>query len=268
MPTNDYHQDNRKSWNAATEQHHSHKPDLIQRYQNGWNNLHDDDMQLLGDLKGKQVVHLQCNDGQDTVSIAKFLGADVTGVDISDYAIAAARKLSTETNIPATFVRSDIFEWFDQNETLYDAVYASYGTFVWIADLNQWARGIAKTLKPGGRFVMIDFHPVAGMYEVDWSLRYDYMGGKRIHTGGVGDYAGDDYEGKFKNPHVAHEFPWGIADIITPLIEVGLTLTQFKEYPYINGWQCFPNMRNEDRRFYPPDDKPIMPMMFSIIATK
>jgi SAM-dependent methyltransferase len=268
MPTNDYHQDNRKSWNAATEQHHTHKPDLIERYKNGWNNLHDDDMQLLGDLTGQRVVHLQCNDGQDTVSIAKFRGGDVTGIDISDYAIESARKLSAEANIPATFVCSDIFEWFDQNEMPFDTVYTSYGAFVWIADLYEWARGIAKVLKPGGRFVMIDFHPAIGMFEFDWSLVYDYMGGKRILTGGVGDYVGDDYESKFKNPHVAHEFPWGIADIITPLLEAGLILTQFKEYPYINGWRRFPEMRNEERRFYLLDDKPVMPLMFSIIATK
>ena len=35
-----YHEENRKSWNAATKQHHSHKPDLIEQYKNGWNNLY------------------------------------------------------------------------------------------------------------------------------------------------------------------------------------------------------------------------------------
>ncbi|MDQ7026244.1 MAG: class I SAM-dependent methyltransferase [Anaerolineae bacterium] len=268
MPTNDYHQDNRKSWNAATEQHHSHKPDLIARYQKGWNNLHPDDMQLLGDLTGQRVVHLQCNDGQDTVSIAKFCGGDVTGIDISDYAIESARKLSKEANIPATFVRSDIFEWFEQNETPFDVVFTSYGAVGWIADVQQWARGIAKSLKRGGRFVMIEFHPLINMYEIDWSLQYDYMGGKCITDGGVGDYVGDDYEGKFKNPYKAHEFSWGIGDILGALLESGLTLKHFKEYPYNNGWQRFPEMKNVERRFYLPDDKPTMAMMFSIIATK
>lgn len=268
MPTNDYHQQNRKSWNAATQQHHTHKPDLIERYQNGWNNLHDDDMALLGDLTGKTLAHLQCNDGQDTVSIAKFLHANATGIDISDYAIEAARRLSAETAIPATFVRSDIFEWFEQNDTLFDVVYTSYGSFNWISDLNSWAKGIAKSLKPDGRFVIIDFHPVIAMYEIDWSLQYDYMGGKHLGFNGVSDYVGDDYEGKFKNPHPSHEFCWGLTDVITALLEAGLTLKQFKEYPYINGWQRFPDMRNEGRRFYALDNKPVMPMMFSIIATK
>jgi len=268
VPTNRYHQQNRQSWNAATHQHHTHKPDLIERYQKGWNNLHDDDMALLGDLTGKTVVHLQCNDGQDTICIAKFRGGTVTGIDISDYAIESARKLSGETGIPATFVRSDIFEWFDHNTTPFDVVYTSYGAIVWISDVQQWARGIAKSLKSGGKFVMIDFHPMMGMYEIDWSLQYDYMGGKTVETGGVGDYVGDDYEGQFKNPHQSYEFCWGMGDIIGAVLEAGLRLTHFKEYPYLNGWQRFPVMRNEGRRFYLPVDKPNMALMFSLIATK
>lgn len=266
--SNEYHESNRLSWNAATEQHHTHKPDLIERYKNGHNNLHDDDMQLLGELAGKTLVHLQCNDGQDTVSIVKHLGGTVTGVDISDYAIEFARKLAAETEADATFIRSDILDWFKETEPTYDVVYTSYGAIVWIADVNTWAHGIAEVLKPGGRFVMIDFHPLMGMYEIDWSLQYDYMGGKRVDSGGVGDYVGDDYEGEFQNPHRAYEFCWGMADIIGALLNAGLQLQAFKEYDYINGWQRFPKMRTEGRKQYLPDDQIKMALMFSIVATK
>lgn len=263
-----YHEQNRKSWNNATKQHHSHKPDLIERYKNGWNNLHEDDMTLLGDIQGKTVAHLQCNDGQDTISIAKFCSAEVTGIDISDYAIESAKKLSEETGIPAKFVRSDIFEWFDNNETPYDVVYTSYGTINWIADIKRWAKGIARTLNAGGKFVMIDFHPLVGMFELDWSVKYDYMSGRPDETGGVGDYVGDDWEGNFENKQTAYEFAWGIGDILTALLEAGLILEQFTEYAHLNGWQRFPEMQNEGRKWYFPDDKPILPNMFSIIARK
>lgn len=267
MP-NDYHERNRQSWNSATQQHHSHKPDLIERYKAGYNHLHEDDMVLLGDLTGKTLVHLQCNDGQDTVSIAQHLGATVTGVDISDYAIDFARKLAAATDTAATFVRSDIFDWFEDSTTQYDVVYTSYGALVWISDVNTWARGIAKTLKPGGRFVNIDFHPLIGMFENDWSLRYDYMGGTPIASDGVGDYVGNDYEGTFQNPHRAYEFSWGIAEMVMALMDAGLTLTHLKEYDYMNGWQRFPEMRSAGRKHFLPDDKPKMALMYSIVATR
>ena len=100
------HEQNRLSWNHATTRHHSHKPGLIEQYSlHNRNSLFQEDMELLGDLRGKLsvfgrlflfcfvcltyyfffffffffffvgklVVHLQCNDGQDTVSLTKFL---------------------------------------------------------------------------------------------------------------------------------------------------------------------------------------------------
>ncbi|MEO1289281.1 MAG: class I SAM-dependent methyltransferase [Chloroflexota bacterium] len=271
-----YHEQNRKSWNEATKQHHSHKPDLIARYKNGWNNLYPEDMQLLGNVQDKSIVHLQCNDGQDTLSIAKHLGANVTGVDISDEAIAFAKTMSEKAEIPAEFVRADIFEWFDSNATEYDAVYTSYGALIWISDMSRWASGIAKTLKTGGKVVVIDFHQTGLMFDYDWHPIYDAMGGKVSTSDGVGDYVADDYEGAFKNPHKAYEFAWSPSEVITALMDTGLHLTHFKEYPYMNGWQCYPDMREEViegehrsySRFYTPNDKPTIPMMYSIIATK
>ncbi|GAB5491504.1 MAG: class I SAM-dependent methyltransferase [Phototrophicaceae bacterium] len=264
-----YHENNRQSWNEATKQHHSHKPDMIKQYKNGKNNLFPEDMAILGNVKGKSLVHLQCNDGQDTLSIANHLGADVLGVDISDEAINFARKMSDETGIAGEFVRADIFDWCAENQTLYDVVYTGYGAINWISDIKQWARGIAKTLKPNGRLVMIEFHPILLMLEDDWELKYDYMGGKPYTLGGVGDYVGDDYEGNFQNPHPSYEFAWGIADVVSALLEAGLTLNHLEEYPYVNGWKPFPNMRQETgSRNYAPEDKPSMALMFSVIATK
>lgn len=267
MP-NPYHEDNRQSWNAATRQHHSHKPDLINRYKEGWNNLYPEDMELLGNLTGKSVVHLQCNDGQDTLSIARHVGGTVTGVDISDEAINFARRMSDETGIHATFIRSDIFDWFEKNTEAYDVVYTSYGAINWISSIREWAQGIMETLKPGGKLVLVEFHPLIGMYENDWTLQYDYMGSSHEESEGVGDYVGDDYDGAFQNPHRAHEFCHGIGDIISAVLRAGLTLTHFKEYDFINGWKRFPVMRTEGRRHYLPDDKPTMALMFSLVAIK
>ena len=268
-PNNTYHEANRLSWNAATQQHHTHKPDLIERYKNGHNNLYPEEIELLGDVKGKSLVHLQCNDGQDTLSIARHLGSVTTGVDISDSAIQFARTLATETNTPVEFIRADIFDWFEQNTAPFDVVFTSYGALYWISEIARWGQGIAKTLKPGGKFVMIEFHPLMTMFEIDWSLKYNYMGGQATEVPGVGDYVGDDFAGKFQNPYKAFGFEWGIAEVVTALLDAGLTLTHLKEYPYCNGWKPFPDVRNEaGNRNYPPADKPTIAMMFSIVAYK
>jgi hypothetical protein len=73
----------------------------------------------------------------------------------------------------------------------------------------------------------------------------------------------------FVNPNPAFEFPWGLADIISSLLDARLQLTQFREYPYSNGWKPFPDMRElPDRRMVPPDGRPILPFMFGLVAQK
>lgn len=88
----DLHEANRLSWNAATVAHNSHKGDQAAFFRRGGSTLFPEELDLLGDIAGLSLLHLQCNSGQDSLSLAQ-LGADVTGVDISDEAIAFARRL-------------------------------------------------------------------------------------------------------------------------------------------------------------------------------
>lgn len=269
----DYHEQNRKSWNAATAQHHSHKPDLVQRYVDGYNNLHDTEIALLGDVKGKALVHLQCNDGQDTISIGKHLGAMVTGVDISDTAIEMARSIASAISLDATFARSDIFEWCETTDTRFDVVYTGYGALNWLADIARWGQCVARVLKPNGSLVLVEFHPLLGMLDYDWQPTYDYMGGEPETSGGVGDYVGNDYEGAFKNPHDAFEFAWGLSEVFTALQAAGLHVMDFTEYPYVNGWQALPDLVGKETasgkmRYYTPDGKPTVALMYSMVAQK
>jgi len=103
------HEANRASWNAATLAHNSHKGDQASYLREGGCTLFPEELTLLGDLQGKDLVHLQCNAGQDTLSLARR-GARVTGVDISDEAISFARELSRQAGLPATFHRRDVYD--------------------------------------------------------------------------------------------------------------------------------------------------------------
>ena len=106
------HEENRRAWNAATQVHNSHKRDQATYLREGGTTVFPEEIELLGDISGKRLLHLQCNAGQDTLSLAR-LGADVTGVDISDEAIAFATALSTDSGIPAKFARADVYDWLE-----------------------------------------------------------------------------------------------------------------------------------------------------------
>ena len=279
MPQKDLHEENRVSWNLATEAHNSHKRDQAAFFRDGGSTLYPEEIELLGDLAGKSLLHLQCNAGQDTLSLAR-LGATVTGVDISDTAIAFAQGLSADSGIPATFIRSDIFDYLDTTDDRFDVVFTSYGALVWLSDLKAWGKGIARVLKPGGRSVALDFHPMFSTLEEGWKMTYDYMGGTQLNFGGVGDYVALA-EGTltpsgwqagvvdFENPHPSHEFCWGVADIVMALIDGGLILRTLREYPYDNGFKRFADMRElPGGRFIQPEGLPVIPMMLGVVAEK
>ncbi len=280
MPRKDLHEANRRSWNAATDAHNSHKRDQAAFFRAGGSTLFPDELELLGDLHGKLLLHLQCNSGQDTLSLAR-LGAVVTGVDISDTAIDFARQLSADSGIPASFHRADVYDWLEIDPSTYDVVFSSYGALVWLSDLQTWARGVARVLKPGGRLIVIEFHPVYIMFGDHWQPENDYMGGTRAtYDDGIGDYvamsgkalAPSGYlEGvvDFKNPKPVHEFSWGVADIVSAMLDAGLRLEVLREYPYSNGGRLRADMRELlGNRFTVPDGMPQLPLMLGVAARK
>ncbi len=192
MLRKDLHEANRLAWNAATVAHNSHKADQAKFLREGGSTLFPEEIALLGDIAGRSLVHLQCNAGQDTLSLAR-LGAAVTGVDISDEAIAFARRLSADSGIPARFVRADIYDWLAEaarGPERFDLAFSSYGAIPWLSDIRAWARGIAAILEPGGRFALVEFHPFAMVFDEGWQLAFPYFAqGKPLSwESGIGDY--------------------------------------------------------------------------------
>ena len=214
-----------------------------------------------------------------------LLAATITGVDISDEAISSARRLSSETGIPADFVRADVYDLLAttaQSYRRFDLVFSSYAIICWLPDLEAWARGIAAVLNPGGRFVLVDFHPAAEMFDELWNHAYAYPSGgePRILQEGVGDYVAGSEGGltpagfvagvrDFENPCRCHLFRWGLGGVVTALAEAGLRITVLKEYPYSNGERHFAGMRElSGRRMFPPEGVPAVPLMYGISAER
>ncbi len=275
-----HHETNRLSWNEASKAHNSHKGDQASFFRSGGDTLFREERELLGDIAGKTLLHLQCNCGQDTLSIARRLGADVTGVDISDEAVAFARRLSAQSEIPARFLRDDIYDFFETNQRKFEIVFSSYGVLCWLSDLSEWGRGVASCVQPGGRFVLVDFHPAFSMFDDEWRLRFDYMGGGFVEfDSGIGDYVAltgaaaeidklEDGVRDFRNPYPGIEYQWGIAEVVMALVDAGLQLTHLGEYAHCNGFRPYSDMTDLGNRRYgaAPRLPRKIPLMFSLVA--
>lgn len=269
---------NRLSWNEAIQARNRHKGDRPTFFREGGTTLDPEERELLGDIKGLSVVHLQCNCGEDTLSLAQ-LGSRITGVDISDTAIETARVLSAAAGIPATFHRMDVYDWLEQTAQgagRFDVVFCSYGSVIWLSDLATWAKGIAAILKPDGRFVLMEMHPLLLMFEHDWTLAFPYstegntlafaegMSDIEIHPGGQIDNVEE-----FTNSHPTYEFAWSIGEVVMALLEAGLTLITLQEYQHASGTDGYKRMRQTPNgHWLPPAELPSLPLRYGVVAQK
>jgi SAM-dependent methyltransferase len=199
--------------------------------------------------------------------------------------VRAARDLSERADIPARFERADVYDWLAdaaRRGRRFDAVYSSYGVVCWLSELEAWASGIAAVLKPGGRFVLVEFHPAAEVFDRGWKPVCGYpAGGEPVCLEeGVGDYVGqagggltpagfsDGVRG-FENPEPCQLFRWGLGEVVTALAASGLRISVFEEYPYSNGERHFSGMRElPGGRMVPPESAPAVPLMYGVRAER
>lgn len=266
----------RRSWNAATRNHNAHKGDQAAFFRDGGDVLFPEEVGLLGDLRGLDVVHLQCNAGQDTLGLARR-GADVVGVDLSDEAVAFARGLSEASGIPARFENAEVVAWMHTTDARFDVAFSSYGAAGWLPDLGAWARGVARVLKPGGRFVYVEFHPAVWSVGADLRLSGDDYFAAGPFCEPVGDYVAASGEGLgavVRGETVPNEVPaqcWqhGVGDVVTALAEADLRVEALREWPHANGCKVNPALvPAEGRRWVWPPGAARVPLMFGVVARK
>lgn len=282
---NDATERNRRSWNAATLAHNRHKLDQATFLRDGGSTLFEDELALLGDICGKRLLHLQCNSGQDTLSLAA-LGADVTGVDLSDEAIAFARRLSDDSGIAATFEHAEVCEWLERTAATaegpgrFDVAFATYGVMGWIEDLGRWMRGVHGVLAPGGRLVSLEFHPLVWSFDGEGRVVEPYFIDGPIVEPGVRDYIESSGDGltpmgrvdgveAFDNPHPCVSWQWTVADIVTHAATAGLVVERLVEYPHSNGCRVRDDLVDiGGRRFGFPPGTPATQLMLGMVARR
>lgn len=266
----------RRSWNLATRNHNAHKGDQAAFLRRGGDVLFPEELELLGDVAGKRLVHLQCNAGQDTLCLARR-GAIATGVDLSDEAIRFARALSRDSGIAADFVEGEVVGWMLETPERFDVAFTSYGTTPWLPDLDAWARGVARILRPGGRIVYVEFHPLVYAIGKDLRLTGDDYFHRGPYRDPVGDYVAMSGEGlgavtagdTIENTIPAVAWQYGMGEVVSALARAGLVVETLREYPHSNGCRLTEALvYGGERRWLWPHGTPRIPLMYGIAARR
>ena len=255
---------NKAAWNIRTAIHINSAFYDMPGFLAGNTSLKSLELGLLGDVKGLRILHLQCHFGQDSLSLAR-MGAQVTGVDLSDAAITKATALSAELQLDARFINCDVYSLKEHlgTEEKFDVVFTSYGTIGWLPDLTKWADIVQHFLRPGGRFVMVEFHPVVWMFDDSFqTFAYSYFNRGPIVEQITGTYA--DREAPVSYESVGWVHP--IADILQSLMDAGLQLKQFREWDY-SPYGCFAAAQEEEPGCYRIKHlSGKIPMIYGIVA--
>lgn len=255
---------NRHAWDLRTRVHLETDFYDVGSFRQGASSLRRLEQEELGDVRGRSLLHLMCHFGLDTLSWAR-LGARVTGADFSEEAIAAARALASELAIDARFVCSDLYALPDVLDDQFDIVVTTYGVLSWLPDIDGWARVVARYLRPGGTFCLVEIHPMMSMVdEVDGRLEVTAS----LFDGGPFESVSDQTyaDGRSLPPHPIHTWQWPISTVVTALCHAGLRIERLREVP-VDVRRRLPGMiRDADGGWRLPGDP--VPVLYSCVATR
>lgn len=272
---------NRGHWDEATQLHTRGNVYGLEDFKAGGCRLHRVEVEELGDVRDKRLLHLQCHFGLDTLSWARR-GARVTGVDFSEHGVATARQLAREVGLErqSEFVCSDLYALRAVLDAAaaFDVVYTSYGVLNWLPELRPWGQLIAHYLKPGGCFYIVEAHPTARMFPLDEDMPkagtfrpfFPYF----HDPAGIRWPPGVDYaDGSAQHEIGAHEWQHSLADIVGALLGAGLRLEWLHEFPFcawnvVAGCELVERFSSSHGYYALPSSHVQLPLMFSLRATR
>lgn len=278
MPMDAYREANLANWNDRVPIHAGSREYDLGRFVEGRDDISTVvafDRQYLGDVTGKRLVHLQCHIGTDTVSWGR-LGATVTGYDFSGPALGQARMLAERMGLAdARFVEGELYDAPGRlaGET-FDIVYTGVGALCWLPDVRRWAEVVAALLAPGGTLLIREGHPVL------WALDHDrsddqlvvatpyFETEKPIRWDEADTYTEN---GAATLEHtVTYEWNHGLGEILTAVMDAGLTIRTFEEHRDLEwpAWHLFERDATTGRYVLPAPLRDRVPCMYTLVAEK
>lgn len=128
----------------------------------------------------RRILDLACGGGRHSLAMARH-GAEVTGLDVGPAAVASARRRAARASLSATFVEGDVRQL--AYDATFDVVTLLFGCFTEMTrdDAQACLQGVARSLRPGGWFVLDVFAPsffaeLDGMQE--WWVGRDFIAGR------------------------------------------------------------------------------------------
>jgi SAM-dependent methyltransferase len=258
----------RQKWDEAVPLHVASELYDVPAFLRGRNPLDPLEIREMGPVRGRSLLHLQCHFGLDTLSWAR-LGATVTGVDYSLPAVRAARRVARQAGLAGRFVHSNIYDVPKVLHEEFDIVYTGKGAITWLPDLERWAEVIDRFLKPGGRFYLVEDHPLVEVFPNDGETRKIEPKLSYFEPAAVREEFDGTYATRAKMRHrVSYSWFHTVSQILNALTRKGLRIQTVREYPF-TYWKRWSWMTRDGRGYWHlPELDGALPLMWSVTARK
>jgi SAM-dependent methyltransferase len=261
---------NRAMWNEKTPLHLGSRTYDVPGFKAGRITLRPHEIADLGDVAGKDLIHLQCHFGLDTLSWGR-LGARVTGLDFSEPAVRAATQLARDIGIEAGFVTSDVYDApAAVNHRTFDIVYTGVGALCWLPDMERWARVVHDLLRPGGQLYLFEFHPVKWMIESSAPTGTGIIDHYFTPPEGFRDAGGVSYADTSIPSAATPTIQWNhpLGEVVTALAGAGMRIESLRELDRDVLCQWDGMVRTEDGMYRMPPERASVPLMYVLRARR
>jgi SAM-dependent methyltransferase len=164
---------NREVWNRTSDEYQAnHGPQLAASGGLAWGvwQLPDAELQVLGEVRDKDVLELGCGAAQWSIALQR-LGARVTGLDFSERQLEHARQLMAEAEVEFPLVHASA-EATPFAAASFDIVFSDYGAMTF-CDPYRTVPEAARILRPGG---LLAFSALTPILEMTWPVGTEHPG--------------------------------------------------------------------------------------------
>lgn len=209
------------------------------------------------DLEGATAVQVCCNNARDLLSLASLGIVPMLGIDQSPAFLALGAQLSEASGQSPKLVEADVYDLPDSLGE-YDLALITIGVINWMPDLPDFFRSVASLLKPGGKLVIYETHPVLEMFEPGsddpFAMVYSYFEDDPVEVPELIVY---DDRAEEPSGVIGYWFVHTLGEIVTACISAGLVVENLTEYPHSNREPIYDKYEEREAQ---------LPMCYSLVA--
>lgn len=185
---------NRAYWDRTSDEYQERHREFINRPQARWGvwQIPESELDVLGEVSGKDVLELGCGAAQWSILLAKQ-GARPVGLDNSERQLEHARRRVADAGLDFPLVHASAEEVPLPDES-FDIVFCDHGAFTF-ADPYKLVPEAARLLRPQGLLAFSHTSAIALVcqnpnedYRVEPKLHLDYLGMHKLDDGEVVEY--------------------------------------------------------------------------------